>query len=242
MDPQEPIVSTPQSETPVPSNQVSNSPIHQLTILSMAIFVLLSLGAVVFLYYQNQQLKSMLVSYQTPTVSPTSIATPDLTADWKTYTDPKKIFSVKYPDSDFKFNLDKNSELYVSTTQSTNQTNTNAVWLDISNVLGMKGTSLKEYLKSPQYLNAQQTPTKIAGMDGYKVLYATSIGADPSIAYKYEGVILKNDTIYLISLTSWNKNSLDSYSKTFDQILSTFKFLEVPAASPTATSKSINYQ
>jgi hypothetical protein len=40
----------------------------------MAIFVIFSLGVVVFLYYQNQQLKNMLANYQ-PTPSTTPIAT-----------------------------------------------------------------------------------------------------------------------------------------------------------------------
>lgn len=63
----------------------------------MAIFVLLSLGAVAFLYYQNQQLKGMLASYQatpTPLVSPEPSAEAE-TANWKTYTNQE--FSFKYP-------------------------------------------------------------------------------------------------------------------------------------------------
>ena len=50
---------------------------HWISILAMAIFVLFSLGVVAFLYYQNQQLKNMLASYQAtpiPLVSPTPIA------------------------------------------------------------------------------------------------------------------------------------------------------------------------
>ena len=46
---------------------------HWVSILAMAIFVLLTLGVVVFLYYQNQQLKSMLAAYQTQTI-PSSVA------------------------------------------------------------------------------------------------------------------------------------------------------------------------
>jgi len=46
---------------------------HWITILAMAIFVVFSLGVVVFLYYQNQQLKSMLASFQ-PQETPTPVA------------------------------------------------------------------------------------------------------------------------------------------------------------------------
>jgi hypothetical protein len=34
---------------------------NRVTILTVAIFILLSLGVIVFLYYQNQELKKMLV-------------------------------------------------------------------------------------------------------------------------------------------------------------------------------------
>ena len=48
---------------------------NSLPVISMAIFVLVSLGIVIFFYYQNQTLKSELVKYQTATVSPTPVAT-----------------------------------------------------------------------------------------------------------------------------------------------------------------------
>ncbi len=54
----------------VPAVQPSNR-LNNITIFSMAIFVLLSLGAVAFLYYQNQQLKQMLANYQNPVPTPT---------------------------------------------------------------------------------------------------------------------------------------------------------------------------
>lgn len=74
MDPQAPNIPEPVTNTmPQSSTRVNN-----ITILSVAIFILLSLSAVAFLYYQNQQLKSMLASYQTPvpTYSPTPVYTP----------------------------------------------------------------------------------------------------------------------------------------------------------------------
>lgn len=72
---------------------------HWISILAMAIFVVLTLGVVAFLYYQNQALKSMLASYQTPVpvASPTPTATADPTAGWKTYTNIAYGYSIKYP-------------------------------------------------------------------------------------------------------------------------------------------------
>lgn len=85
------------------TSQIPESPKNNntITVVSMAIFVLLALGAVAFLYYQNQQLKGMLASYQTiptPTSSATALATADPTENWKTYTNSKANYSFKYPE------------------------------------------------------------------------------------------------------------------------------------------------
>jgi hypothetical protein len=52
-----------------------------ITIVSVGFFILLSLGAVIFLYNQNQQLKAKLANYQatpTPVATQTPIANPNL--------------------------------------------------------------------------------------------------------------------------------------------------------------------
>lgn len=90
---------------------------NMLTIVSFAIFILLSLGAVAFLYYQNQQLKTMLANYQTqPTITPTikptetliSTATPSATpkTGWKIYKNDQYGFEFSYPDK-YKVLTDK---------------------------------------------------------------------------------------------------------------------------------------
>ena len=93
MDAQQPI---PQSPTIQPSNHSSSS----VTVISVALFILLSLGVIAFLYYQNQQLKSMLAKYQSTNQqinqSPTPTATADPTVNWKTYTFSSTI-SLKIP-------------------------------------------------------------------------------------------------------------------------------------------------
>lgn len=103
MDPQSTIHPTNQYSDPATSHS-SNQPINQssggghgIAILSMTIFILLSLAAVAFLYYQNQELKGMLAGYQTPAASPTPTATDDPTAGWKTYTNSQIGFSFEYP-------------------------------------------------------------------------------------------------------------------------------------------------
>ena len=95
MDPQAPTPVPEKPSFPEPPRPKDN---HWITIASMAVFVLLSLGAVAFLFYQNQQLKAMLASYQAQS-SPIPSATPDSTANWKIYTNEKMNLTFKYPES-----------------------------------------------------------------------------------------------------------------------------------------------
>jgi hypothetical protein len=99
---------TPVQTSPTPETQIPEAPQiprverddHWISILAMAIFILFSLGVVIFLYYQNQQLKNMLANYQVqPIASPTPTATSDQTANLKTYTDSKGVFEFKYPET-----------------------------------------------------------------------------------------------------------------------------------------------
>lgn len=82
---------------PVPTPQSNRS----WLILVFSVFTLLLLASTGYLYYQNQQLKGMLASYQiqiTPSPSPSQAPTGDL-ANWKTYASPKFGFSFRYPQS-----------------------------------------------------------------------------------------------------------------------------------------------
>ena len=101
MDPQAPTLIPEKPNFPEPPKPRDN---HWITIASMAAFVLLALASVAFLYYQNQQLKSMLATYQTQT-SPTPIATADPTGNWKTYTSTEYGFGFKYPSN---YTIDEN--------------------------------------------------------------------------------------------------------------------------------------
>ena len=66
----------PQAPSTLATPPVAPKDSHGITIAAMAVFVLLALAAVVFLYYQNQQLKNMLASYQTPAPSTSPIYSP----------------------------------------------------------------------------------------------------------------------------------------------------------------------
>jgi hypothetical protein len=63
------------SSVEVKNLETKTQGLNIITILSMALFVLLTLSAIAFLYYQNQELKKMVMKYQ-ETPQPTATATP----------------------------------------------------------------------------------------------------------------------------------------------------------------------
>jgi len=66
--------------------------------LAVAIFIILALGAVVFLYYQNQQLKNMLANYQSPaTPTPTVITSPTPNPEMPSVSSPSANMKVVSP-------------------------------------------------------------------------------------------------------------------------------------------------
>jgi len=80
----------------VPKNQNSSSGL--VTILSVAAFVLLALGAIVFLYNQNQTLKEKLAGYQvTPAPILTTTPSPTPSADLPIVSSPSAGSKVKSP-------------------------------------------------------------------------------------------------------------------------------------------------
>lgn len=105
MDPVNPIIGStepkefPNQEQTMPNKNSSNS----LTVISMAVFVLMSLAVVGFLYYQNQQLKEIIANYPTPTASifpsnipsPTTEATSSASPKSSPKISPKPVLTVK---------------------------------------------------------------------------------------------------------------------------------------------------
>lgn len=84
MDPINPIAGNPES---ISQTSVSNESHHNpekkdsssLAVASVAIFIVLALGIIAFLYYQNQKLKDIVLDYQSKinnTPAPTIQATP----------------------------------------------------------------------------------------------------------------------------------------------------------------------
>jgi hypothetical protein len=75
MEPQQPTINSTPTVSPEAPNETQTGS-HWLPIASVAVFIILALGTVAFLYYQNQQLKGMLANYQ-PTPAATPVVTPN---------------------------------------------------------------------------------------------------------------------------------------------------------------------
>ncbi|HKB88714.1 MAG TPA: hypothetical protein VKC53_03640 [Patescibacteria group bacterium] len=232
MDPQEPNVPEVQPEF----SQSTNSPVNKstsnpngITIASMALFVLMSLGVIVFLYYQNQQLKNMLAGYQTPVASPTPVATTDPTANWKTYIDSKKTFSFQYPDT----SIIKSDSLSVD---GSIEFNNFVLFREKSNQL------LSDYVSKLNDSNLSPTTiTKTVGtLSTIEWIGSYKNAPTHYVSFKNEGYI------YNLGLTPLDEsNGINAQNRVFfDQILSTFKFISaspssVPKTTPVSTSSGI---
>lgn len=251
MDPINPILNNP----PVhPSNHNNN-----LAVISMAVFVLMSLSVVGYLYYQNQQLKNMLANYQTPTISPTPIATTNPTADWETYISSSKDYSVKHPKG---LKIDNN-------TAGAGEESTRFVYMGQSQIdSGRTQTELADgYFfviakigKNSQFEPKAEITKSLANtkeecvQDNASFTSVTQMKLGEINAYQYSASCR---TDYTITYLSDSKNTYSitqfftnqDYKTITDQILSTFKFispspsispssLPVPIRAPSATSKA----
>lgn len=69
----------------------------------------------------------------------------------------------------------------------------------------------------------------IGGISGYKVTYSFQTkpeGSKSTTLYASDGIVIKNKKRYSVSLSSFNQKLLESKQTMFDQILSTFKFID----------------
>jgi len=159
----------------------------------------------------------------------------DQTKNWKTYTDTKNGFSLKYP-SDFLKYQDPSVDFFVATSSPQGGNGpkflqTNDLWLEVEILQGTNLKSTDEYLntlgqkKFPD--KKQQLPIIVDGVKGILVDYNTPISAGNVIQYTKVGVIVKNEKIFIFSLSSWDNDILKANKILFNQILLTFKFVDL---------------
>jgi len=239
MDPQPPIV----PETPVSPTIPDSSPqipkdSHWITILAMGLFVIASLAIVAFLYYQNQQLKGMIASYQAIALaSPEPLAEAE-TADWKTYTNNQFGFEFKSP------NLLKTSNIDGSVTVSSKTYQTKQLTMEDSLVMSDVTVRIIYGWTKPgidPYGNSTFTKQITNGNTWYTA-YTENVTNEPG-CFSASAHTLTADQKNTIELgvveTCPSDLMLKKSLNELNQILSTFKFTEAtplstPSASPTS--------
>lgn len=197
-----------------------------ILILTTVILLLAIVGGAYLLGTKNNNSKT--VSQITPTATATPTPTSDPTANWKTYTNPKYGYSIKYP----------------------------ADWIEQVKCRG--GIAVDDYIcfKSPDFTEDQQPNITSGGLitiDGNSqgssftagsidnfcqsrplvtILECTQIKVDNISAIKrvgndqYEDIgIIKNGKFIISIRVEYTTSSKTQILKQFDQILSTFKFI-----------------
>ena len=177
------------------------------------------LGLSGWLFYQNQQLKSMLAIYQTQP-SPTPISTPDLTTDWKTYISEKYGFRLKYPSAW------RAEDISPTNTEAVVEFNFKDIALFVVKILNNYNSKTnKPYASLDEYLGARKELAKDAELNSLPAKYISLAGdGGHTISFK-EIISFTNNKNKIIDLYyNWPYYDKLESDMTFDQILSTFKF------------------
>lgn len=254
MDPQQPVIQPVESIISPTSPQLPLSPksSNSLTVISMALFILLSLGAVAFLYYQNQQLKTMLASYQTSVASPTSTPTADPTANWKTFS--ASFGSIKYT---FKYPQNLNPLITENGSVSffekqDDQVNCEKIFKGLlpmssnspclNNFLTISITvyTTKDFdssgINPKSGTNSPPIVPKILTDNQGRTWQTDMVLGE---VFNFTGITTSDENTYVVGIQSGFGQEADngiSFRNLANQILSTFKFLEAtPSSSPSAS-------
>lgn len=218
---------------PCPSGWVWNKPLFWMLIFP--------------LFPQNQTGKTTAVKQAEITPTPDVTANPDsIGANWKTYTSQALGFSIKYPN---------NLSFIKETTTYTAYENVSFSEKDLTGIYGIvdtgpglivsKGSVLKEGYDTvlKQEINKAQ-PIQQGSRDQSGQLKLTQIGEDTRLpnksmngvdilihirnnsqGYTAEALMYRNNDYWQIALTGNTNSTTEEISNYFDQILSTFKFL-----------------
>lgn len=227
-------------------NRLTSGFAHLIVVI---LIVIIGIGALGYFAYKNGQVKistettsSSPTSQQNPSLSPTRIVvqkttlTSDPTANWKTYNDSNNQFSFKYPANINKGGVGVVSGPFTGTSSivesfsdpTTVREGTDAHFdgFTIYTVSNMKVSNFEKYIdneiatmKASPFADTGKVLTKNAlnlnGVKGYSVEFSSST------KYYY---LLSEDEKVLIEISRIFTNQ--SFATTFDQILSTFKFLD----------------
>ena len=236
MDPQVPTL--PNHEAVLPPPQKNNG----IVIASMGLFVLISFFALAFLYYQNQQLKTMLASYQTPIASPAPTATADPTTNWKTYSSKTLPLTFKYP-SNMKaaetYDLGSSFDVYLSSNEIKMPPPPDGAFT------AMQITYLNQYVKTfdgaiqnaKGFFSTDTLQSTMLNAKGYglKGVLFSGIGVDYWAGRKLSIAVFDRPLAPVIFYFYGDQKDSGFTEEIFNQIVSTVKFLD----KATETSSSV---
>jgi len=189
-------------------------------------FGVLLLAFVAFQFYQTRTLKptSKITPSPTPTINISDTSTPDeIGTSWKTYTNTKYGYSIKYPE-DWNINSSNPSAINLSfnikySSESGYPNSGASINIDSerSNLLNLE--DFYKQIASNKFTKINsRSDIKIDGLDAL-LLNVNQLEAPPGMDVHF----IKSDIHYTIQFWQIDTNQ----SKTFDQILSTFRFTDV---------------
>jgi hypothetical protein len=198
-------------------------------------------------YFVSKDFKSTNQSFNQLTVapSPTPTATVDPAANWKTYIDKDKEYSLKYPSQYFYQDSNDGNAVAFDLKpfkDCSSQNNIDCFSADdripIFSVIKYLG-SQSQYSKedSDPYHLPSESKTNLAGKNYDQILSTlkdTSPSNMPGLYYQSVATIFPHgNSIFIVSYIKERKDSPD-YQQIYSQILSTFKFLGTASPTPVA--------
>jgi len=224
-----PIPPQPLSEPEVPRTGVPTSPSskgsNKILLIGLPFVITAAIIGGGYLYLQNQKLKSSLSQSQpspTPTQEPSP--TPDPTADWNTYTSEKiwTRYSLEYPP---RFTVDDEPKSSLSLINPQTSSVTLYILLGSTGTMGMPKQTLKEYANPKNSMFAgetilEQKEIKISDLPALRTVSSNNQGKIFIEVY-IEDPNKPNNFYYFVNVDAEDLSEIE-----FDQILSTFKFLD----------------
>ena len=235
MDPQSPQIPKPAS----PAGGQPQPPRFPLLLVLLSLLSLLLLLSTGYLAYQNMQLQKQIKKLSSQQITTTPSTTPDPTANWKTYTNTSWDISFKYPAE--WVDIIPSGESFIS------EGSANKVNLRIDKGRYYNNVPLDPYSTAftvavGQHPGGDNENTKIADIkvDGHDAVIISMDGLQstqeaPSFLYDY--IVRDGNSLFTLSFWSADgaksKENITNQKQTFDQILSTFKFIDQPTTTPT---------
>jgi hypothetical protein len=214
--------------------------------LKIVLFVCLGLllvGGLVFAGYQLGKRKTQPILQLIPTPTAVATPTPDSTADWKIYTNTKYRFSLKYPPDWGKgYDAPLDEENRIRRVRYVLSTKDRAHWLGgppRGYLLAQGAELFIEIFTTIQAEEAMGAEVLISDKKAQQVKKITIADSVPAIKYTLppsylsetptEVDFIKDGLLYRLTFfysKDYRERSQEGPESVFDQILSTFKFLD----------------